>query len=57
MQTAIDAIKFLRASEQRYITIILVGNKSDLARKREISREGINFGQHEAYFKTLFYYR
>jgi GTPase SAR1 family protein len=40
---AIDLIRSIRHSENQNQPVILVGNKSDLVRKRAISREGIQF--------------
>jgi len=37
---AIDLLKSVRLSENRDQPVILVGNKSDLVRKRSISRDG-----------------
>jgi hypothetical protein len=37
---AIDTLKNIRFGENKAKPIILVGNKSDLVRKRSISREG-----------------
>lgn len=38
-QIVIDLLKFIRVTERRTNPIIIVGNKSDLVRKRSISRE------------------
>ena len=38
--TAIEMLKSIRSSESKTRPIILVGNKSDLVRKRSINREG-----------------
>ena len=40
-QVAIEILKSIRTSEAKNQPVILVGNKSDLVRKRSISREGI----------------
>ncbi len=37
---AFDLLKTIRSNENENYPIILVGNKSDLVRKRSISREG-----------------
>ena len=39
-QTATDLLKTIRSNEHHNYPIILVGNKSDLVRKRSITREG-----------------
>lgn len=38
--TAVELLKSIRSSEFKNQPVILVGNKSDLVRKRSISREG-----------------
>jgi len=48
-QTAVQLIKTIRENEstndqtvlKRYVPIILVGNKSDLVRKRAVTKEGM----------------
>jgi GTPase SAR1 family protein len=40
-QVAIDIFKYIMINEKKAQPIILVGNKSDLVRKRAVSREGI----------------
>lgn len=43
--TALDLLKCIRSSENKTGPVILVGNKSDLVRKRSVNREGQFFFQ------------
>jgi GTPase SAR1 family protein len=55
MQTAVDIVKCLRSGDKSCFPIILVGNKSDLARKRDISRDGKIFLGNLRYLKNLIF--